>query len=477
MKKKLVGRKNEIKILLRALASKEAEMVSVIGRRRIGKTFLVNEIYKEQIVFSVTGIEHAPRNEQLRNFANSLKKVAPNSLLTNAPKDWLEAFFILTEYLDTLDQKERIVVFFDELPWMATHKSGFLRGLSYFWNSWAVKQNIVVVICGSAASWMIKKVVKHRGGLHNRITKRIHLQPFTLSETEEYLKSRNINFDRYQIVLLYMAMGGVPHYLKEIVVEDSAIQNINNICFSSNGLLRTEFTDLYASLFAEATNHIAVIKALAKKRQGLTRQQIITTSKVSAGGTIARVLEELLHSGFIAAYRPFGKKKKEKLFRLTDEYSLFYLQFIENKEYEDEDIWQHLSQTPAFKSWSGYAYESICLKHIPKIKKALSIAGIYSLSGSFYKKGTAKEDGAQIDLLIDRNDHVINLFEIKFYQEVYTINKSNAENLREKMRIFRAATKTTKQLSWVFISTFGLKQNQYSTSIIHKSLTLDDLFV
>lgn len=477
MERKLIGREQEKIILQRALDSKEAEMVSVIGRRRIGKTFLINEVYRQHIVFSVTGIQNAPRSEQLRNFANSLKELSPTAVIITPPKDWLDAFILLIELLKQKGQQKKLVVFLDELPWMATHKSGFLRGLSYFWNSWAVQQNIVVVICGSAASWMINKVVKHKGGLHNRVTKRIHLQPFTLAETENYLKSRNIHFDRYQIIQLYMAMGGVPHYLKEIVREESAVQNINNICFSPNGLLRTEFPNLFASLFAHAESHIAIVRALARKRQGLTRQQLVEATPLSEGGTISRALEELLQSGFISAYRPFGKKKKEKLYRLTDEYSLFYLQFIEDKEHEGENIWHHLSQTQAFKTWSGYAFESICLKHIPQIKMAMSIAGIYSLSGSFYKKGTDTEEGAQIDLLIDRNDHVINLFEIKFYNQPYTLTKAAADQMREKMRIFKEATKTRKQLSWAFISTFGLKTNPHSLSLISKSLTMDDLFV
>lgn len=477
MEREVIGREEEKQILQRALDSSEAEMVSVIGRRRIGKTFLINEAYKQHIVFSVTGIQNAPRSEQLRNFANSLKELSPNAVIISPPKDWLDAFFLLIEYLKQKSQQKKLVVFLDELPWMATHKSGFLRGLSYFWNSWAAQQNIVVVICGSAASWMINKVVKHKGGLHNRVTKRIHLQPFTLAETEKYLKSRNIHFDHYQIVQLYMATGGVPHYLKEVIREKSAVQNIDHICFSPNGLLRTEFHNLFASLFAHAENHIAIVRVLARKRQGLTRQQLVEATSLSAGGTISRTLEELLQSGFVSAYRSFGKKKKEKLYRLTDEYSLFYLQFIEDKEHEGENVWHHLSQTQAYKTWSGYAFESICLKHIPQIKKAMSIAGIYSLSGSFYKKGTDTEEGAQIDLLIDRNDHVINLFEIKFYNQPYTLTKAAASQMREKMRIFKETTKTRKQLFWVFISTFGLKTNPHSLSLISKSLTMDDLFV
>jgi len=460
MADELFGRKNEIEILEEALSSNRAEMVSVIGRRRVGKTFLIRETYQNHIAFEATGIQHATRREQLRNFVIQLNEFSDNSFPMAAPKDWLDAFYLLTKLLDKKLASEKIVVFLDELPWLATQRSGFLKGLSWFWNSWAVNKNIVVVICGSAASWMIQKVVNHRGGLHNRITKRIHLQAFTLSETKQYLTNNGIRFDPYQLIQIYMAMGGIPHYLKEIKRGDSAAQNINRICFSPTGLLSDEFSRLYVSLF----------------KNGLTREEIIKVGKLPSGGLVSRVLEELLASGFIAAYRPFGKKKKEKLYRLTDEYSLFYLNFIEGKEHEGDDIWNLLSQTQTYKTWSGYAFENICLKHIAQIKKALGISGIYSLSGSFYKKGTTTEKGTQIDLLIDRNDHVINLFEVKFYNEPYTITKDYAAKLREKMSIFRTTTKTKKQLFWVFISTFGMLENQHSGSIIAKSLTMDDLF-
>ena len=272
-----------------------------------------------------------------------------------------------------------------------------------------------------------------------------------------------------------MALGGVPHYLKEVKKGKSAVQNINDICFSRNGLLRDEFLRLYPSLFPNAEKHFAVIRALAEKHQGLTRQEIVKQTKLSDGGGLTSVLDELSHSGFITPFRTF-KKKKGQIYRLTDEYSLFYLKFIENKEMEGEDIWQHLSQTQAYKIWSGYAFESICLKHVPQIKKALGISGIYSLSSSFYKRGNAEQQGIQIDLLIDRNDHVINLFEIKFYNKEFTITRDYADHLRRKMWRFEEITKTKKQISWVFISSFGLKTNEYSLELIGKSLTVDDLF-
>ena len=474
--KELIGRKEEIEILQSALKSNEAEMVSVIGRRRVGKTFLINNVFDKNIVFSMTGIQYSPMEEQLRNFSYQLNEYAKTKIPYKVPKDWLEAFQILISFLKKKLKGEKRVVFFDELPWIATPRSGFLRGLSFFWNSWAVQENIVVVICGSAASWMIKKVVHHKGGLHNRITKRIILDPFTLSETEKYLLSRKIRFDRYHILQMYMTMGGIPHYLKEIKGGKSATQNIDQICFSKTGLLKDEFTKLYASLFSNPENHIAVIRILSKKRKGLTRKEIVKYGKIPEGGSIQRVLEELEQSGFISIYLPFGKKKKEKLFRLTDEYSLFYLQFIEGKIFKEKQIWEKLSQTQACKTWSGYAFESICLKHISAIKKALRISGVYTEASSYVKKGTAEEKGLQIDLLIDRNDHVINLFEIKFYNNTYTITKKEAEELRNKMGLFQRVTKTRKQIFWSFITTFGLEENMYSLDLMNQSLTMNDLF-
>lgn len=477
MGKTFVGRQVETAILQDALSSSESEMVAVIGRRRVGKTFMVQSVYKDDIVFEVIGLQNASKQEQLENFVLQLAEAAGSTFPIQTPSSWLQAFALLISYLKKLPKEKKKVVFFDELPWMATHKSRFLNGLSYFWNSWAVKHNIVVVICGSAASWMIQKVVNHKGGLHNRITRQIHLAPFTLAETEAYLQSSNIHFDRYQTLQVYMALGGIPHYLKEVKAGKSAVQNINQICFAPNARLKQEFSRLYPALFANAENHIAVIRALATKWQGLTRKEISDLSGIVEGGSLSRVLEELIYSGFISAYRPFGKKKKSKLFRLTDEYSLFYLQFIEGKEHEEKEVWHHLSQTQLYKTWSGYAFENICLKHIPQIKKALGLSGIYSISSSFYHKGQNEEKGTQIDLLIDRNDQVINLIEIKFYNKPFVLNKDYAENLTNKREVFKVVTKTNKQLFFVMLTTFGLTKNKHSAKLIGQSLTLDDLFL
>ena len=476
MKKSLVGRKKESGILIEALQSNEPEMVAVIGRRRVGKTFLVKQVCQEHILFEVTGLQDAGLKKQLDNFSFSLSQYSGSPTPLKTPTNWLEAFQMLVLHLDKIPDEPKKVVFFDEVPWMASKKSDFLTGLGFFWNSWAVNRNIVVVICGSAASWMIDKVLNNRGGLHNRITKRIFLEPFNLAETEAYLNSRSIHFNRYQIVELYMALGGIPHYLKEIKAGKSAVQNIDSICFSKEGLLRDEFSRLYPALFANADKHIAIIRALATSRQGLTRQKTRQLAHLSEGGNTSKVLQELEQSGFISSYFPFGKKKKGKLYRLTDEYSLFYLQFMEDKSHDGSQTWQHLSQTQAYKTWSGYAFENICLKHIPQIKKALGIAGVYSRSSSFIKKGTDTEKGTQIDLLIDRNDKVINLFEIKFYNAQLSISADYARALREKIRVFQETTNTRKHIMLTLITTFGLKANKHSLGLVDQVLELDDLF-
>lgn len=476
MQTDFIGRRIEQQILGEALLSSEAEMVSVIGRRRVGKTFLVKHTYRGKIDFELSGIQNAQGNEQLRNFTRQLKIFFPNAILVKPPNDWLDAFFLLIEYLEQRQKAEKLIVFFDEVPWLATHKSGFLRALSYFWNSWAVNQRIVVVLCGSAASWMIKKIVRNKGGLHNRVTKRIRLQPFKLSETEEFLQSKNVNTDRYQLLQLYMAMGGIPHYLKEIKHGQSAVQNINRICFSQDGLLQAEFNSLYPALFDRSTYHVKIIRALATKQIGMTRKELIEVTKLSDGGHFSTVLEELQESGFIGVFPTYGKRLKEKLFRLTDEYSLFYLRFIEKNIHDSKTAWQTLSQTQVYKIWRGYAFENICLKHVDQIKKALKIEGIYSTASSFYKKGTASEKGAQIDLLIDRNDHIINLIESKFYSESFTISKEYATRLRQKIGVFRAATQTKKQLLLTLISTFGIQENANSIGLIDTSFNMDVLF-
>ena len=473
----LIGREKEQEILLRALHSEESEMVAVIGRRRVGKTYLVRSVYGEKIRFETSGVQNATRKEQLENFRFQLKKAFGSQAPAKPFLSWQDAFFALITCWEASPDENRKVLFFDELPWLASRKSGFLNALGFFWNSWAVRQNVVVVICGSAASWMIQKVVNDRGGLHNRITKRIELMPFSLYETEVFLHSRNIRLDRYQILHLYMAMGGIPHYLNAVEGGKTAVQNINDICFTRSGLLNQEFGKLYPALFENAENHILIIRALAQKWSGMTRKEILAATKLSDGGGTTTCIEELLASGFVSSYAPFGKKKKDLIYRLTDEYSLFYLQFIEDRQNQGKNVWQHLSQTQAYKSWSGYAFESICLKHAEQIKKALGISGIYTEVSGFYQTGKEGMPGIQIDLLIDRKDNAINLFEIKFYTEPVLVDKPLADELRTKRALFKQYSQTRKHIFLNLLCTYGiLQKNEHSLGLIDQTLTMDALF-
>lgn len=476
MAQKFIGRKKELEILQKALHSEEPEMVAVIGRRRVGKTFLVRTAFGEQLDFEITGTQNASMREQLKNFAIRIRDFFGEKALSGTPANWMDAFEILMRQLDRKQKVEKMVVFFDELPWLATHRSGFLNALGFFWNSWATRRNIVVVICGSAAAWMIQKVVYHKGGLHNRITKRVDLLPFNLNEAEAFLQSRGILFDRYHLLLMYMAMGGIPHYLKEIEAGKSAAQNIDSICFSTSGLLRDEFSKLYPALFEHADHHIAVIRALAQKWQGMNRTEIVAATQIPDGGGLTDVLAELTGSGFVSAYYPFGKKKKDMLYRLTDEYSLFYLKFIETNRTPGKSVWMSLSQTQEFKSWSGYAFESLCIKHLPQMEKALSIGGVFSEASGFTHRGTADFPGLQIDLVLDRKDHVINLFEMKFYHEPWLLSKADAAELWDRVALFKRLSKTNKQVFLTVVTPFGMRKNEHSLGVVDSEVTMDDLF-
>jgi len=472
----LIGRKKEIAELERVLKSPKGEMIAVLGRRRVGKTFLINETYKDCIVFEQIGVRNASNAAQLNTFRDVLQQLSDEPI--EPPKDWQEAFFKLRDVLKPLvNPNKKLVIFFDALSWLAVKGYKFLDFLGHFWNSWASRQNIAVVLCGSATSWIIQKVINDKGGLHNRVTTYINLKPFTLAETEEFLKAKHANFTRYQIIEFYMTFGGIPLYLDKINPSKSAIQNINDICFAENSLLRHEFSRLYPALFDNPEHHIAVIRALAKSHKGLTRTEIIELSKIPNGRSATQVLEELQQCSFIIAYQSFGKKKKDKIYRLTDEYSLFYLRFIEEQPYEGDGTFMQLSQLQTYKTWTGYAFENVCMKHILSVKKALGVSGVYTRTFSFLKKATETEDGLQIDMLLERADRVIDLFEIKFYNTEFTMTKAYAEKLRRRTRLFMQLSKTKCQVRLSMITPFGLKKPNHSPGLLHSDFALDSLFL
>jgi uncharacterized protein len=472
MEKLFIGREEEKKILLKAYNHRESRFVAIFGRRRVGKTYLIRQLFEDKITFYMTGLSNVKSNRQIINFHTAMQRQGGN--FPTVPENWFFAFQRLIDFLEASPHTQK-VVFLDELPWLADKKSDFLSALEHFWNSWAsARTDVLLVVCGSSASWMVNELIKNKGGLHNRVTDRIRLEPFTLRETEAFLRDRNPSIDRYSIVQLYMVMGGVPFYLDAVSEQESAMQNIERICFSQQGVLREEFTFLLQSLFSKAEQHIAILTALSTKTKGLTRNQIVEATKLHNSGRLTLMLSELEESGFVQSYVPFGKNKREMLYRLSDFYTAFYFKFIRNTTVLEENNWLSAIESGRYQAWKGYAFEQVCLSHVRQIKRALGIQGIVSQSAAW--QSTDAETGAQIDLLIDRKDRVINVFEMKFSEDTYTITQAYAHQLAQKIAHFKEKTQTKKSVSLAMLTSFGVQPNAYASAMVQHNLKMDVLF-
>ena len=467
----LIGRIKEKNELLDLYKSGRAEFVTIYGRRRVGKTFLVNSLFANNFAFKVTAVLDVDTKTQLRNFAEALSGYgnAGKPALT----DWFSAFEQLRFLLER-SKRKRAVVFFDEMPWLDTKGSRFIPALEHFWNGWASSQdNITLIVCGSAASWIVKKLFRNRGGLHNRITRRILLQPFTLAECRLYAEREGFPADVPSMLETYMTFGGIPYYLSLMNKKLSLTQNISRLCFSPGGELRDEFDNLYASLFKNAARHILIIEALGAKKSGLTREDIKKITKLPEGASLAESLEELELSGFIRKYSPFARKKKGMLYQLVDHFTLFHLAFIKNSSADDPEQWMKMRETQVFRTWRGYAFEQVCMSHIGQIKSALGIAGVITHVESW--RSGHSDPGVQIDLLINRNDQVISLCEIKFSDTEFSINKKHANDFRAKRNAFIEETGTRKAVHIALITPIGVRRNSYYDTV-HSIVTAEDLF-
>jgi len=470
--KDIIGRKTEINRFTEYVNSGKAELVAVYGRRRVGKTFLIKRFFKEKFVFYLSGAENATKQQQLFNFTTALNKHSGKE--NPIVEDWQNAFVQLEQYLRSVKAKGRKVIFIDELPWLDNAKSGFLSAFEYFWNTFASSQNdIFLIVCGSATSWIMNKIIKNRGGLHNRVTRQILLRPFTLNETEQFLKSKKMVLSRFQIAECYMILGGIPYYLEQLEKSLSLSQNVDNLFFKKNATLRDEYPKLYSSLFKAPKKYMQIIEALAKKRKGLTRDEVVKFSKISNGGGLTSMLEELELCGFISINNNFSTKKNLQLYQLIDFYSLFYFHFVKDKKGTNSDYWSSLIDTGKHKAWAGYSFELLCQTHISQIKRALSIGGVVSYTSGWLNKDA--ENGAQIDFLIDRNDNIINLCEIKYSTKEFVITKNYDKSLHNKRSIFIEETNTKKSVHITMITTYGVKRNEYWNNI-QSEVLLNDLF-
>lgn len=471
----IVGRKNEIAMLDRLLSSQESEFLAVYGRRRVGKTYLIRAAFHQKLTFECTGLMNAPKEEQLLNFWITLAKV--HDIPSTSPKTWLKAFQYLEDYLDTLKSKKGVkkVVFFDEISWYDTPRSGFLTAFTQFWNSYCTKRtDILLIICGSAASWIIDKVINSRGGLHNRLTQTIRLEAFDLEDTKAFLHYRRIKMSDKDIAQLYMCLGGIPYYLKQVLSGQGIAQMLDRLFLDKEALLKSEFQNLYASLFKNYQLHVSVVKALAKKSKGLTRNEIIKATMLPSGGGLTTVLDELEECGFIIKTGDYDKKKEDGLYRLMDEYTLFYFQFLERKT--DIKSGVSLINSHGFKTWSGFAFENLCFRHHKKIAQLLGISGVQYQIYSFLDKGTIESCGAQIDLIIDRADNIVNIIEAKFYNAPININKQMALEIANKSAAFHRKTKTKKTIFVTLITAMGAEKNENYFSWITNELIVTQFF-
>ncbi len=483
MENSIIGREKERMELKKYISSEESEFIAIYGRRRVGKTFLVKELLEGRFTFRMTGKENARLGEQLLNFSYALTDFFHDD---RVPQNWTEAFRLLSKNIEKQKDGTK-VIFIDELPWLDTPKSQFLGALELFWNNWAYyRKDIKLVVCGSATSWMLKKLINSRGGLHNRVTHKMLVSPFCLEEMEQYFQSKGFNYERPEIIDCYMAVGGVAYYLSLFDRDKSVAENIDNLCFTRGGELTDEFNRLYNSLFKKAENHVAVINALSKARKGMTRLELINMTKLSNNGNLTILLNELETCEFIRSYHPFGKEKKNKMFQLTDQFSLFYLHFMKDKSNYGKNYWLHKIGTPEYAAWSGYSFETVCLHHIEQIINALGISGTYYAPCSWtYRppKATTNDSnvdedlktGGQIDLLIDRNDKTISVCEMKYASGEYEITKTYANRVEQRLRTFKKVTNTKKSFSIVYVTPFGLYNNMYARKV-NKQITADDLF-
>ncbi|MBQ8989105.1 MAG: ATP-binding protein [Prevotella sp.] len=478
---RIIGRKQERGELLELYNSDRAEFVAVYGRRRVGKTFLVDETLGNRITFRHAGLSPIDENgkqnlmkDQLKHFYHSL--LSQGMKKSHQPTSWLEAFYMLEMHLQNIDNGSRQVVFIDELPWMDTPRSKFITALEGFWNGWAChRHNLMLVVCGSANSWMLDNLVNNHGGLYGRVTYEIRLMPFTLKECEAFFQSRSIRMSRYDIVQSYMMLGGIPFYLNYFKKGLSLAQNIDRLFFAPNAKLRDEYDRLFASVFSNPDEMKRIVVCLSTRHAGYTRQEILKKAKIDDSGSATKMLKALEASNFILKYQPFGKGKREECYKLTDSFCLFFLRWVEGHNSMNSDFWMLNQASPSVSSWRGIAFEEVSLSHIQQIKAALGISGVSSEQSAWVVKGDDEKEGAQIDLLISRKDNVVNMCEMKFYGEEFTVTKAYERKLAHRQILISEMVSRRTVIHPVLITTYGLTYNEYSGAFA-QTLTIDDLF-
>ncbi|MCR5455464.1 MAG: ATP-binding protein [Bacteroidales bacterium] len=477
----LIGRQQEQRELEDLYNRNKAEFVVIYGRRRVGKTYLVDETFGGRITFRHAGlspIEFTDKSdvlkEQLTHFYNSLIRHGVKK--SKCPTSWLEAFFMLEMHLQSIDNGTKQIVFLDELPWMDTPRSGFITALEGFWNTWAChRHNFMLVVCGSATSWILDNLINNHGGLYGRVTHEIKLSPFSLKECEEFFKNRNVKMSRYDIVQSYMMLGGIPFYLDYFRKGMSLAQNIDKLFFSRNAILLDEYDRLFSAIFSNPEEMKRIVSVLSTRRCGYSRQDIIKKTNISDNGSASKMLKALEASDFVLRYVPFGADNRTAYYKLTDQFCLFYLKWVADSDKMNPDFWMRSQSSQSVASWRGFAFEEVCLAHIQQIKAALGIAGVSTTQSAWALRGDNNVEGTQIDLLINRKDNIVNMCEMKFYGDNFAVNGAYERTLAHREIALSKMLNRRTVIHPVLITTYGLEYGEYSGSFVH-TVVMDDLF-
>ena len=458
----IIGRKVEQDVLSQAMDSRKPEFIVVYGRRRVGKTYLIKEYFNNQFAFYASGIPDQKSNKaKIKTFYESLKNYGDKA--TKAPEDWYEAFRRLKNilndpnvYRDPVSNKR--VVFLDEVPWFDNKQGLFREALDFFWNTWASSEpDLCLIVCGSATSWITKEILLSKGGFYNRLTRTINLKPFTLKECELFYSAHGANITQSDTVKSYMVFGGIPYYMNLYDTRMSLDQNIDALLFNPTGQLKNEYDMLFKSLFANPHNHYGIIEALSKKSIGMTRTELSAKTGINNGRALTDVLFDLEQCGFIRSYSTYKKDRNGKIYQIIDPYILFYFAFIHNSKVSK---WTDYMGKPGYYAWLGLSFEKVCLWHVNEIKTVLGISGISSSEYAWRSDGSDNLKGAQIDLLIDRADNVINLCEMKYTESPFVITDDYCNELLNKKTLFKEKAKTKKGIQIILISMNGVANNQ-----------------
>jgi hypothetical protein len=440
----------------------------------------VREGYRDAIAFELVGTYDGDLPTQLRAFATRARRRQPRPGPAGATDRLAPgvhpAHGVPAPRLKR--RKTKQVIFFDEVPWLASRRSGFLSAFRSLLEQLGVATaaadrravRIGGVVDAAQAGARSRRAAQPRDPAPARRAVRPRRGGRAVARPRR--RSRRVPDRR--------AVHGdgrhPPTTWPRCAPGESAAQNIDRLCFARDGFLRTEFGSLYASLFERAERHEAVVRVLARHRRGRSRTDLLTAAGLGSGGAATKVLDELEESGFITQLPRLGRARRDATYWLADEYSLFYLTWIEPQRATADSVWLRKQGTPAWRAWSGLAFEAMCLKHVPAIKRALGIAGVETVTASWEHRGGDGGDGAQIDLVIDRADRSTNLCEMKFSEAEFVVDKACARDLAHKRDTFRAVTGTRKALFVTLVTAHGVRANEHSRGLVAQDVTLADLF-